>query len=71
MPDLERRARACVDSRQRSWPCQIWHMRKPLKCLLLGHDWRWKWNDEGQKYEECARCGANRDRGSDNVGAAS
>jgi hypothetical protein len=46
-------------------------MKKPLKCLLLMHDWRWKWNDEGQKYEECARCGANRDRGSDNVGAAS
>ena len=50
---------------------RLWHMRKPLKCLLLGHDWRWKWNDEGQKYEECDRCGANRDRGSDNVGAAS
>ena len=46
-------------------------MRKPLKCLLLMHDWRWKWNDKGQKYEEWARWGANRDRGSYNVGAAS
>jgi hypothetical protein len=71
MPDLERRARACVDSRRCLGRARPWAMRKLLKCLLLGHDWRWEWNDEGQKYEECARCGANRDRGSEYVGAPS
>jgi hypothetical protein len=45
--------------------------KKPLKCLLFLHDWRQQHNEQGQRYEVCARCGAYRDRGSDNVGAAS
>ena len=46
-------------------------MAKPLKCVLLLHDWRWQFNETGQRYEECARCGAYRDRRSDPRGAAS
>jgi hypothetical protein len=45
--------------------------KKPLKCRLFLHDWRQQHNDQGQRYEVCDRCGAYRDRGSDNVGAAS
>lgn len=44
-------------------------MTKPLRCRLFLHDWRTLHNDQGQRYEECTRCGANRDKGSDNVGA--
>ena len=30
--------------------------------MLRLHDWRNKWNEEGQRYEVCDRCGAYRDR---------
>jgi hypothetical protein len=30
-------------------------------CLLRRHQWRDKWNDEGQRYQICDRCGAYRD----------
>jgi len=36
-------------------------MRKPLLCLLRLHNWQTKHNDEGQAFQECARCGANRE----------
>ena len=36
-------------------------MKKPLKCLLMLHEWRLKTNDEGQQYKICDRCGAYRD----------
>jgi hypothetical protein len=29
-------------------------MKKPLRCLLLFHDWRLRTNDEGQQYKTCA-----------------
>ena len=36
-------------------------MKKPLKCLLMFHEWRLRTNDEGQQYKICDRCGAYRD----------
>ncbi|HEX5907513.1 MAG TPA: hypothetical protein VFY56_10890 [Propionibacteriaceae bacterium] len=36
-------------------------MKKPLRCWLTFHDWRLMYNDEGQRYKTCARCGAYRD----------
>ena len=36
-------------------------MKKPLKCLLMLHEWSLKTNDEGQQYKICDRCGAYRD----------
>jgi hypothetical protein len=34
---------------------------KPLRCLLQFHAWRLVYNDEGQRYKTCERCGAYRD----------
>jgi hypothetical protein len=36
-------------------------VKKPLKCLLMLHEWRLMTNDEGQQYKTCDRCGAYRD----------
>jgi hypothetical protein len=36
-------------------------MKKPLKCLLMFHEWRLRTNDEGQQFKICDRCGAYRD----------
>ena len=46
-------------------PC--WHARetedmKPLRCLLHLHEWHTHHNDEGQRYQLCARCGAYREK---------
>jgi hypothetical protein len=35
---------------------------KPLRCVLHLHDWRTHHNDEGQRYQLCARCGAYREK---------
>ena len=35
-------------------------MKKPLRCLLLFHEWRLMTNDQGQQYKTCTRCGAYR-----------
>jgi hypothetical protein len=45
--------------------------KKPLKCLLFLHDWQQQHNDQGQRYEVCARCGALPRHGLRHVGAAS
>jgi hypothetical protein len=36
-------------------------MKKPLRCVLQFHQWRLIFNDEGQRYKQCDRCGAYRD----------
>ena len=35
---------------------------KPLRCVLHLHDWRTHHNEEGQRYQLCARCGAYREK---------
>ena len=35
---------------------------KHLRCLLHLHDWHTHHNDEGQRYQLCARCGAYREK---------
>lgn len=37
-------------------------MSKPLLCRLFIHRWVTLYNDEGQRYQECARCHSNRDK---------
>jgi hypothetical protein len=37
-------------------------MTKPLLCLLRRHRWHNNFNDEGQRYQTCERCGAYRDQ---------
>ena len=37
------------------------HVRKPLRCILLFHDWEWRTNDEGQHYKICRLCGKFQD----------
>jgi hypothetical protein len=34
---------------------------KPLRCLLHLHVWHNYYNDEGQRYQLCTRCGAYRE----------
>lgn len=36
-------------------------VKKPVRCLLLFHEWRLMTNDQGQQYKTCTRCGAYRD----------
>jgi hypothetical protein len=49
--------------------------RKPLPCRLnLHHRWRWLSTEDGDRYEQCERCGKDRSEkvgGGPNVGAAS
>lgn len=37
-------------------------MKKPLLCLLGRHQWRNQFNDEGQRFQTCDRCGKYRDQ---------
>jgi hypothetical protein len=37
-------------------------MSKPLRCLLRLHTWRTVENDDGELYQACAHCPAERDR---------
>ncbi|HEX8628519.1 MAG TPA: hypothetical protein VF755_10160 [Catenuloplanes sp.] len=36
-------------------------MRKPLRCLLAMHSWRKDFNEQGQMYRICRRCGKEDD----------
>jgi hypothetical protein len=36
-------------------------MKKPLLCLLRRHQWHNRFNDEGQRFQTCDRCGKYRD----------
>jgi hypothetical protein len=36
-------------------------MKKPFLCLVGRHVWRNRFNDEGQRFQTCDRCGKYRD----------
>jgi hypothetical protein len=37
-------------------------MTKPLRCILRIHTWRTVHNEDGEAYQACTNCSAERDR---------